>query len=101
MKVPKVRKQGEESVVPCSSLVPPYVRKALRVEPAMPWLYSKGIAARQMQEALEVLVSPEAKGLSASVIGRLKRELGGGVRRVAPPGCEPRPLDLSVDGWDL
>jgi len=28
----------------------------------------------QMKEALEVLVGPEAKGLSASVIGRLKRE---------------------------
>ena len=32
------------------------------------------IATGQMQEALEVLVGPEAKGLSASVISRLKRE---------------------------
>ena len=35
---------------------------------------SEGISTGQMQEALEVLVGPEAKGLSASVIGRLKRE---------------------------
>jgi len=74
VKVPKVRSRGEESVVFRSSLVPPYVRKARRVEAALPWLYLKGISTGQMQEALEVLVGPEAKGLSASVIGRLKRE---------------------------
>ncbi len=74
VKVPKVRSRGEEPVVFRSSLVPPYVRKARRVEAALPWLYLKGIATGQMQEALEVLVGPEAQGLSASVIGRLKRE---------------------------
>ena len=74
VKVPKVRSRGEEPVVFRSSLVPPYVRKAKRMEAALPWLYLKGIATGQMQEALEVLVGPEAKGLSASVIGRLKRE---------------------------
>jgi len=74
VKVPKVRSRGEETVVFRSSLVPPYVRKARRVEAALPWLYLKGISTGQMQEALEVLVGPEAKGLSASVIGRLKRE---------------------------
>jgi len=74
VKVPKVRSRGEEPVVFRSSLVPPYVRKARRVEAALPWLYLKGISTGQMQEALEVLVGPEAKGLSASVIGRLKRE---------------------------
>jgi len=74
VKVPKVRSRTGEPVVFRSSLVPPYVRKARRVEAALPWLYLKGIATGQMQEALEVLVGPEAKGLSASVIGRLKRE---------------------------
>lgn len=74
VKVPKVRSRGKESVVFRSSLVPPYVRKARRVEAALPWLYLKGISTGQMKEALEVLVGPEAKGLSASVIGRLKRE---------------------------
>ena len=34
----------------------------------------KGVATGRMREALEVLVGPEAKGLSASVIGRLKRQ---------------------------
>ena len=74
VKVPKVRSRGEESVVFRSSLVPPYVRKARRVEAALPWLYLKGIATGQMQEALEVLVGSEATGLSASVISRLKRQ---------------------------
>jgi transposase-like protein len=74
VKVPKVRSRTGEPVVFRSSLVPPYVRKARRVEAALPWLYLKGIATGQMQEALEVLVGSEAKGLSASVISRLKRE---------------------------
>ncbi len=74
VKVAKVRSRTGEPVVFRSSLVPPYVRKARRVEAALPWLYLKGIATGQMQEALEVLVGPEAKGLSASVISRLKRE---------------------------
>ncbi len=74
VKEPKVRCRGEEPVVFRSTLVPPYVRKARRVEAALPWLYLKGVATGQMQEALEVLVGPDAKGLSAAVIGRLKRE---------------------------
>ncbi len=55
-----------------SALVPPYVRKAKSVEAALPWLYLKGISTGQMQEALTVLVGPQAKGLSAPVVSRLK-----------------------------
>ena len=73
VKVPKVRSRTGEAVVFRSALVPPYVRKARRVEAALPWLYLKGVATGQMQAALEVLVGEEAKGLSAAVIGRLKR----------------------------
>lgn len=46
VKVPKVRSRREEPVVFRSSLVPPYVRKARRVEAALPWLYLKGILPR-------------------------------------------------------
>jgi len=74
VKVPKVRSRTEERAVFRSALVPPYVRKAKRVEAALPWLYLKGISTGQMQEALEVLVGPDAKGLSAAVVSRLKRE---------------------------
>jgi transposase-like protein len=55
-----------------SALVPPYVRKTRSLEAALPWLYLKGISTGEMQKALEVLVGPEAKGLSASTVARLK-----------------------------
>ena len=74
VRIPKVRSRTEESVVFRSALVPPYVRRARRVEAALPWLYLKGISTGQMAEALGVLVGPEAKGLSASVISRLKAD---------------------------
>lgn len=73
VKVPKVRSRGEEPVVFRSSLVPPYVRRAKTLDAALPWLYLKGIATGQMSEALEVLVGPDAKGLSAPVVSRLKK----------------------------
>lgn len=72
VKVPKVRSRNGESVVFHSSLVPPYVRRAKTVDAALPWLYLKGISTGQMAEALALLVGPEAKGLSASVVSRLK-----------------------------
>jgi transposase-like protein len=55
-------------------LVPPYVRKAKRVEAALPWLYLRGISTGDMQEALSVLVGEEAKGLSPAVVSRLKAQ---------------------------
>ncbi len=74
VQVPKVRSRTGMPVVFRSALVPPYVRKAKAVEAALPWLYLKGISTGQMQEALAVLVGPEAKGLSASVVSRLKAQ---------------------------
>lgn len=73
VKVPKVRSRGAEPVVFRSSLVPPYVRRAQTLDAALPWLYLKGISTGQMAEALEVLVGPDAKGLSAPVVSRLKK----------------------------
>lgn len=77
LQVPKVRSRREESVVFRPRLIPPYVRRAKRMDAALPWLYLKGISTGQMQEALEVLVGPEAKGLSASVVSRLKGQWHG------------------------
>jgi transposase-like protein len=57
-----------------SSLVPPYVRRAKTLDAVLPWLYLKGISTGQMKEALTVLVGPEAKGLSAAVVSRLKAQ---------------------------
>ena len=81
VKLPKVRSRTEEPVVFRSSVVPPYVRRAKAVEAALPWLYLKGISSGQMNEALEVLVGPQAKGLSASVISRLKSQWHGEYER--------------------
>ncbi len=72
VQLPKVRSRMADPVVFHSQLVPPYVRRARALDVALPWLYLKGISTGQMKEALEVLVGPEAKGLSASVVSRLK-----------------------------
>lgn len=42
------------------------------LEATLPWLYLKGVSSGEMEAALEVLVGPEAKGLSASTVSRLK-----------------------------
>lgn len=73
VKIPKVRSKDGEPVTFRSALVPPYVRKTASLEAALPWLYLKGISTGEMANALEVLVGPEAKGLSASTVARLKR----------------------------
>ena len=71
--IPKVRARTGEPVTFRSALVPPYVRKTRSLEAALPWLYLKGVSSGEMEAALEVLVGPEARGLSASTVSRLKR----------------------------
>lgn len=73
VQVPKVRSRQGEPVTFRSALVPPYVRKTASLEAAIPWLYLKGISMGEMQPVLEALVGPEAKGLSASTVSRLKQ----------------------------
>lgn len=74
VKVPKVRSKDGKPVTFRSALVPPYVRKTRTLEAALPWLYLKGVSTGEMEEALSVLVGPEAKGLSASTVSRLKAQ---------------------------
>ena len=73
VQVPKVRSRQGDPVTFHSALVPPYVRKTASLEAAIPWLYLKGISTGEMQPALEALVGPAAKGLSASTVARLKQ----------------------------
>ncbi len=77
VKVPKVRARDGKPVTFRSALVPPYVRKTASMEAAIPWLYLKGVSSGEMASALEVLVGPEAKGLSASTVARLKQTWAG------------------------
>ncbi len=76
IKIPKVRSRTGEPVTFRSALVPPYVRKTRSLEAALPWLYLKGISSGEMGDALKVLVGPEAQGLSASTVSRLKQVWG-------------------------
>jgi putative transposase len=55
-----------------SRVLPPYLRKTKSLEELLPWLYLKGISTGDYQEALQALLGPEAPGLSASTIVRLK-----------------------------
>ncbi len=55
-----------------SSILPPYLRKTRPLEELLPWLYLKGISTGDFSEALQALLGPEARGLSASTITRLK-----------------------------
>jgi len=73
VEIPKVRSKDGEPVTFRSVMVPPYVRKTRSLEAAIPWLYLKGVSTGEMANALEVLVGPEAKGLSASTVARLKQ----------------------------
>ena len=72
VRIPKVRSRDQSAVTFQSALVPPYVRKSASLEAALPWLYLKGLSTGEMGPALEVLVGPEAKGLSPSTVSRLK-----------------------------
>lgn len=73
VQIPKVRAKTGKPITFRSALVPPYVRKTQSLEAALPWLYLKGVSTGEMSAALEVLVGPEARGLSASTVSRLKR----------------------------
>ena len=76
VRIPKVRSKTGEAVTFRSALVPPYVRKAQSLEAALPWLYLKGISSGEMEDALKVLLGPQASGLSASTVSRLKQVWG-------------------------
>ena len=74
VRVPKIRSREGAPESFQSVLVPPYIRKSRSIESAIPWLYLRGISTGQMQQALTTIVGPEADGLSASVVSRLKHK---------------------------
>ena len=74
VRIPKVRSKDGTPVTFRSALVPPYVRRTKTLEAALPWLYLKGISSGEMGAALKVLLGPDATGLSANTVSRLKRD---------------------------
>lgn len=55
-----------------SKLLPPYLRRTKSLEALIPWLYLKGVSTGDFSEALQALLGPDAPGLSATTITRLK-----------------------------
>jgi putative transposase len=55
-----------------SKLLPPYLRRAKSIDELVPWLYLKGISTGDMSESLAAILGPEAGGLSATNVVRLK-----------------------------
>jgi transposase-like protein len=77
VKQPRVRTRpaagGTEVPKFTSKILPPYLRRTRSIEELIPWLYLKGISTNDYQEALAALLGPEAPGLSASTVVRLKK----------------------------
>jgi putative transposase len=76
IKMPKVRDRGKaeggRKVQFSSTILPPYLRRTKGIEELIPWLYLKGISKGEFSEALAALLGPDALGLSASTVSRLK-----------------------------
>jgi transposase-like protein len=66
------RRPAEEREKFTSAIVPPYLRKTKSLEELIPWLYLKGVSTGDFAEALQALLGPDAPGLSAATITRLK-----------------------------
>lgn len=56
-----------------SQLLPPYLRRTKSMEELLPLLYLKGVSTGDFGDALHSLLGPDAPGLSASTIVRLKK----------------------------
>jgi transposase-like protein len=63
------RRPGEEF---SSQILPKYMRRVPSIDALIPCLYLKGISTGDFGEALEAILGPQAKGLSATNIVRLK-----------------------------
>lgn len=55
-----------------SKILPPFLRRVPSIDALIPCLYLKGISTGDFAEALESILGPQAKGLSATNIVRLK-----------------------------
>ena len=55
-----------------SKILPPYLRRTRSIDELIPWLYLRGISTGDFGQALQALLGPNAPGLSATNIVRLK-----------------------------
>ena len=73
---PRVRDRGpaaaDARIRFTSAILPRYLRRTRSLEELLPWLYLNGISSGDFGEALAALLGPDAPGLSAATISRLK-----------------------------
>ena len=72
VKAPRVRDLSGSGIRFTSAILPPYLRRTKSLEELIPWLYLKGISTGDFSEALAALLGPDAPGLSAATVSRLK-----------------------------
>jgi transposase-like protein len=72
VRMPRVRDRSGQGRQFTSTILPPYLRRTKSLEELIPWLYLKGISTGEFSEALQALLGPEAPGLSAATVSRLK-----------------------------
>ena len=85
VRAPRVRDRtgaGESRIRFTSAILPPYARRSKSLEVLIPILYLKGISSGDFEDALAALLGPDAGGLSASSIARLKEAWSGEHARV-------------------
>ncbi len=63
-------KTGDERFT--STILPKFMRRAASIDSLVPALYLKGISTDDFPTALEAILGPQAKGLSATTVVRLK-----------------------------
>lgn len=68
---PRIR-DGREGKTFTSRILPPYLRRVPGIDALIPCLYLKGVCTGDFSEALEAILGPQAVGLSATNIVRLK-----------------------------
>jgi putative transposase len=71
IKQPRVRDKSGQSRF-SSSILPPFMRRIPSIDALIPVLYLKGVSTGDFSEALEAILGPQAKGMSATNIVRLK-----------------------------
>jgi transposase-like protein len=79
VKQPRVhdRRPADEREKFTSAILPPYLKRTKSLDELIPWLYLKGVSTGDFSEALQALLGPDAPGLSATSITRLKATWGG------------------------
>lgn len=72
VRVPRARNRGEENDRFVSRLIPPFMRRSLKVSEAIPLLYLRGLSTGDFIPCLEKLFGQGIRGLSPANICRLK-----------------------------